>query len=180
MAITRREFLRRSAITAIGLNFGSPLLGRAAYAAGRTAAASTDKVVVTLNLFGGNDGLNTVVPLDQYARYRQLRPTLGIDRDLLLPLKNASDFALNPGMGALHELYGSGKVAVVTGVGTPPDARGLFDHEAAQYEFQSGDVAHASDSTAPRRTSACATAALRTERFHSAAPVVVGCCMILA
>jgi uncharacterized protein (DUF1501 family) len=147
MAITRRQFLRRSAITAVGLSFGSPLLERVARAGAR--GASTDKVVVTLNLFGGNDGLNTVIPLNQYDRYRELRPKIGVDRDAALVLANAPDLALNPGMTALRDLYGNGKVAVIVGAGTPDDARGLFDHEAAQYEFQSADLTHATDTTQP-------------------------------
>src|SRR5204862_5334102 len=93
MAITRRQFLRRSAITAVGLNFGSPLLERVAWGAPRRGAktASNDRVIVTINLFGGNDGLNTVVPLAQYDRYRELRPTIGIDRAAALALQNAPD-----------------------------------------------------------------------------------------
>lgn len=150
MAITRREFCRRSAITAIGASFGSPLFDRTARAVPLGARpATTDKVVVTLNLFGGNDGLNTVIPVSQYGRYRELRPHLGLDLDQTLVLGNAPDFALNPGMTALHDLYASGRVAVIVGTGAPRDARGLFDHEASQYEFQSADTAHASDATQP-------------------------------
>ena len=150
MKIDRRQFLRRSAITAVGLGFGSPLLERVARAAPRGArGASTDKVVVTLNLFGGNDGLNTIVPLAQYDRYRQLRPTIGLDRETALVLQNAPDFALNPSMSALYDLYGRGKVAAIVGAGAPPDSSGLFDHEAAQYVFQSADVSRALDTTAP-------------------------------
>jgi uncharacterized protein (DUF1501 family) len=151
MAITRRQFLRRSAITAVGLNFGSPLLERIAWGAPRRGAktASTDRVVVTINLFGGNDGLNTVVPLGQYDRYRELRPKLGLDRDVVLPLQNAPDIGLNPGMTALASLYAAGKVAVIVGAGAPQDAEGLFDHEASQYDFQSADITHAADTTQP-------------------------------
>jgi uncharacterized protein (DUF1501 family) len=151
MAIDRRQFLRRSAITAVGLSFGSPLLERVAWGAPRRAAkaASNDKVIVTLNLFGGNDGLNTVVPLAQYDRYRQLRPKIGIDREAALPLQNAPDVALNPGMTAIRDLYAQGRVAVVLGAGVPPESRALFDHEGAQYEFQTADVTHAGDTTAP-------------------------------
>lgn len=150
MAITRRQFIRRSAITAVGLSFGSPLLESIGRGAPRGArGASTDKVIVTINLFGGNDGLNTVVPLNQYDRYRDLRPRIGHEREVLLPFQNAPDFGLNPGMSALHNLYGQGKVAVILGAGAPPDARGLFDHEAAQYEFQSADLNHAADTTQP-------------------------------
>src|SRR5688572_12947877 len=99
MAIDRRQFIRRSAITAVGLSFGSPLLERLAYATPRGArGASTDKIVVSLNLDGGNDGLNTIIPLNQYTRYRQLRPTIGFNPDQVLVLPNAPDFGLNPGL----------------------------------------------------------------------------------
>lgn len=151
MAIDRRQFLRRSAITAVGVSFGSPLLERVAWGRpGRGAkTASNDKVIVTLNLFGGNDGMNTVIPIDQYDRYRELRPHLGIDREITLGLPNAPDFALNPGMTAVRDLYAQGRVAVILGVGVPPDSRALFDHEGAQYEFQTADVTHAADTTTP-------------------------------
>jgi uncharacterized protein (DUF1501 family) len=143
MAITRRKFIRNSAITAIGLGLSSPLLERTGFAsgrAGRAAATGNDKVVVTLNLFGGNDGLNTVIPVSQYGRYRDLRPDLGIPEDQLLALNGTTDFAFNPGMTALRDLYNRGKVAVVLGVGAPEEAPSLFDHEGSQYEFQSADV----------------------------------------
>jgi uncharacterized protein (DUF1501 family) len=137
--IERREFLRRSAVTAIGLGFSGPLMERLALGRG-TAAAASDKVVVAVNLFGGNDFLNTVVPVGQYDRYRELRPGLGLPRELTLPLPGTDQVALNHGMTALHGLYAAGKVAVVVGVGAPPDTDGLFDHEASQNIFQSGNV----------------------------------------
>jgi uncharacterized protein (DUF1501 family) len=145
MAITRRKFIRNSAITAIGLGLSSPLLERTGFAKGTGRAAgsgSNDKIVVTLNLFGGNDGLNTVIPVSQYGRYRDLRPQLGIDQNQLLALNGTTDFAFNPGMTAMRDLYNRGKVAVILGVGAPEDAPSLFDHEGSQYEFQSADVSN--------------------------------------
>lgn len=135
--MNRRQFIHRSAITAVGLGLSSPLLGTTAFGRRR---AGTDTVVVTLNLYGGNDGMNTLVPLTQYDIYRQYRPTLAIDRELLLPLPNAPDYALNPAMAPLASLYARGGVAVVAGLGTPQDAAGLFDHHASQIVFQTGDI----------------------------------------
>jgi uncharacterized protein (DUF1501 family) len=151
MAITRRQFLRNSAITAVGLSFSSPLLSKAAIAGPRRggARAGTDRVIVTLNLYGGNDGLNTVVPISQYDLYSRMRRRIGIPREQLLTLPDATDFGLNPGMTALHELYAQGKVAVINGVGAPADAPGLFDHAAAQYDFQTGDVMHTAYTSSP-------------------------------
>ena len=154
MAITRRNFLRRSAITAVGLSFASPLLQTSAFGSLRQGRGGSklnlsNKVIVAVNLFGGNDGMNTVIPLNQYARYYQLRPTIHIPTDRALVLQNAPDYAFNPGMTALHALYGQGKVAVINGVGAPPDAYGLFDHEASQYMFQSSDITGSASATVP-------------------------------
>lgn len=154
MAITRRNFLRKGAITAVGLSFASPLLQSGAFGAvrqgrGGSKLALGNKVIVTINLFGGNDGMNTVIPLDQFSRYYALRPTIHIPSEQALVLANAPDYALNPGMTALHALYGQGKVAVVNGVGAPPEAYGLFDHEASQYMFQSSDITGAASATVP-------------------------------
>ena len=74
MRISRRGFVGRSAITMVGVGLGSPLLrGFEARAAGRRApgrtaatAPANKRVLVVVNLDGGNDGLNTVVPLHQY------------------------------------------------------------------------------------------------------------------
>jgi uncharacterized protein (DUF1501 family) len=137
MADTRREFLKRAACGAVGVTVLEPLLSRGA---GAAFAAAGDKCVVVINLFGGNDGLNTLVPLTEYERYRRMRPLLGLDRASLLPLSGQPDFGLNPGLGGLQTLFNQGKVAILNGVGVPPEATGLFDHSAQQYEFQTGDI----------------------------------------
>ncbi|HEV7180524.1 MAG TPA: hypothetical protein VGN11_11680, partial [Candidatus Baltobacteraceae bacterium] len=77
------------------------------------------RVLVLVNLQGGNDGLNCVVPHgdDQYYRYR---PTLGIARGDVLDLDGHVGF--NPQMKSLKSMYDKGMVAVVQGVGYPdPD-----------------------------------------------------------
>ena len=80
------------------------------------------------------------MPLDQYDRYRALRPTLALDRDQLLPLGDAPGLAFHPRLGALAGLYAAGRVAVVPGAGFPLDSDGLFDHESCQRGVQSGVV----------------------------------------
>src|SRR5262245_29066636 len=111
MTTTRRQFVRRSAITAVGLGLTSPLLEGLAFGASRRRAGSGtgDTVVVALNMFGGNDGLNTVIPVSQYGTYKDLRPTLAIPQERLLSLEGTSEVALNPGMTALGDLYNAGK-----------------------------------------------------------------------
>ena len=79
MAINRREFLKTSA-TAVGLGLTGAWLNPLAEAKKIAAPDASQRVMVVINLFGGNDGLNTVIPLEQYDRYRILRPTLAVDR----------------------------------------------------------------------------------------------------
>lgn len=151
MPITRRSFLRKSAITAIGLGAASPLLKLTpAYASTRRASGpGSDKIVVIVNLFGGNDFLNTIVPLGQFDRYRAIRPNLHIPSERALALPGVDDIGLNPGMTAMRDLYAQGKLAVVVGTGAPADAQGLFDHEASQLNLQSGGTTGSSFTTAP-------------------------------
>lgn len=139
MATTRREFLRAGGLGALGLGIAGPL--EALAAATPRGRGAGDLVVVVVTLIGGNDGLNTVVPLRQYDRYRELRPTLAWPREALISLPGHSDtFALNPGMQAIADLYARGKVAIVNGCSTPATAQGLFDHEASQINFWTGEI----------------------------------------
>jgi uncharacterized protein (DUF1501 family) len=80
---------------------------------------SAGRCLVLINLYGGNDGLNCVVPHGD-ARYYQLRPGLAIDRNDVLAID--ARVGLNPGMRSLKALYDKGMVAIVQGVGYPqPD-----------------------------------------------------------
>lgn len=140
---TRREFLKKAAIATAGLAAGPRLFARGA------SAAASDKVVVLLNFYGGNDGLNTVIPLGQYDRYRRLRSQIGFARESILGLSGEPDFGLNPGMSALRDLYNSGRVAVINGLGTPQETSGLFDHSAGQFVFQTCDTVRAATAAPP-------------------------------
>ena len=137
----RRDFIRITALAA----------GAAALPRSKAAAAGTDPVLVVVNLNGGNDGLNTLVPTSttQWNAYRALRPTLRYDLDALLPLSGVPDYRLNPAMGGFRDLYNAGRLAIVCGVGVPAAAPGLFDHAAGQYEFQSCDLSGGSAQSAP-------------------------------
>lgn len=80
------------------------------------AAANYQKMLILVELKGGNDGLNTVIP---YAdpQYAALRPRLAVARDQVLPLDDSS--GLNPALAPLMPLWKAGEVAVVQGVGYP-------------------------------------------------------------
>lgn len=72
------------------------------------------RILVVVELSGGNDGLNTIVPHGDDAYYRQ-RPNLGIRRERLLPLDD--HFGFNPGAVGLERLWRRGDLAIVHGVG---------------------------------------------------------------
>lgn len=145
MGMNRRQFIERSALAALGVTFFHPFTGRRA--AWGQQPISGDKVLVLVNMFGGNDGLNTIIPLEdeQYRLYSARRPTIKYAIEQLEATRipgYEKDLAFNPGMASLHGLYSGGRVAVVTGAAVPQlsAASGFFDHEASQQNFQTGSV----------------------------------------
>jgi len=80
------------------------------------ALAGEDRVLVIVNLQGGNDGLNTVVPFADPAYYRY-RPTLGVAAGDVVRIND--QIGLNPALRPLKAFYDQGKVAIVQGVGYP-------------------------------------------------------------
>lgn len=121
--LQRRDFLKA------GLLFGAGAAGlaagyaavpdafaRAVYAA-KNAGISNDRILVMVQLAGGNDGLRTVVPLTNPALH-DLRPRLAAPSvSSALPLSN--DFGLNANMKGVKSLWDAGRVAIVQGVGYP-------------------------------------------------------------
>lgn len=117
--LSRRAFLQRSSLAVAGAAFLPPVFARAAHALRETGSAGrygSDTILVVVQMSGGNDGLNTVVPygLDGYAA---ARPTLGIKETEVLPLTDS--LGLHPALEALHGLYQQGQVAIVQGIGYP-------------------------------------------------------------
>ena len=126
----RREFLGRGAagLSSVALAGGMPgLFARAAEASARADANDHALVVVELN--GGNDGLNTVIPFADPLYYRNRR-TLGIPEGDVIRLgsgRGGSDrVGFHPKMKAMGELFREGEVAVVQGVGYPEPDRSHF------------------------------------------------------
>jgi uncharacterized protein (DUF1501 family) len=117
---SRRDFLARG-LYGIGVGAGLPMfLSRTSAALTAQALKGTsvekhpERILVVLELSGGNDGLNTVVPFGDSAYYRA-RPNLGIpDRTVL---KVADGFGFHPSMVGFERLYKDGLMAVVHGCG---------------------------------------------------------------
>lgn len=116
---TRREFLKRS-VGLAAVSWTVPAwLDRTANAADKTG----DRILVVVQLSGGNDGLNTVVPYSNDT-YHRARPQLRVKADEVLKLND--EIGLNPRLAALKSLYDEGRVAVIQGVGYPNPNRSHF------------------------------------------------------
>jgi uncharacterized protein (DUF1501 family) len=122
--ISRRDFLGRTAagVSFLSLSGAMPRLFAEAANAAR-AADRSDHVLVVVELAGGNDGLNTVIPFENDLYYKN-RPTLGVPKDQVLRLDDR--IGLNPTMGPMSELFKDGKLAIVQGVGYPEPDRSHF------------------------------------------------------
>jgi uncharacterized protein (DUF1501 family) len=134
MSHTRRDFLRAALGTSTLMSLGSMApdwLLRSAKAAAQ--GGGRDTVLVVLQLTGGNDGLNTVVPYtdDEYARNR---PTLCLPTGELHKIDALLGF--HPRMEAFSRLYKDGYLSIVQGVGCPnPDQ----NHERAMRMWHTAD-----------------------------------------
>ena len=127
MSHPRRSFLTRSAGVLCGL--ATPgLLGRAARAAPRAdRAGGRETILVVVQLSGGNDGLNSVVPLRD-SLYKRARPTLAVDRRDALRID--ADAGFHPKLSGFADLLADDSLAVVRGVGYPNPDRSHFESMA--------------------------------------------------
>jgi uncharacterized protein (DUF1501 family) len=136
MTISRRDLLKKSlgyvTVSAIAPRFSISPEWRSREI---LSAANPNRILVVLELMGGNDGLNTVVPYSD-ANYPKARPRIGVDLAKVLDLD--SHLALNPVMTGLKSLWDAGRVAVLEGVGYPNPN---LSH------FASRDVWHLADPT---------------------------------
>src|SRR5207248_570616 len=121
--LTRRRFLERTLK-------GSSLVALAPTVPGFLASSALatesgkDNVLVVVELTGGNDGLNTVIP---YADdlYHAARPTLRLAENQVVRVDDR--IGLNPGMRAFEKLLSDGSLAIVQGVGYPNPDRSHFE-----------------------------------------------------
>ncbi|MFN9710174.1 MAG: DUF1501 domain-containing protein [Bacteroidota bacterium] len=83
------------------------------------AFVETDKVLVLVQLNGGNDGLNTVIPIDQYSAYVNARSNIAIPQSNILSLTGVNNTGLHPSMTGMQQLYNQGELRIVQAVGYP-------------------------------------------------------------
>ena len=125
----RRDFIRNSVPVAVlpfllgGFNVRA--YGRSKVLEGLIGAGSPgDRVLVLIQLNGGNDGLNMVIPLDQYPALMSARGNIAIPENKILKLTDAT--GLHPSMIGLRNLYMAGRVNIVQGVTYPNPNKSHF------------------------------------------------------
>ncbi len=79
----------------------------------RDELVANDRILVIVELAGGNDPLNTIVPLQQYDIYASFRSRIAIPKDQVLPLYGSTTMGLSPNLSALKPMADAGKMAVV-------------------------------------------------------------------
>lgn len=125
----RREFLKYSGLlTAAGL---SPELLLAAQ------GSTPEKIVVFVELKGGNDGFNTLIPYKD-PDYKRLRENIHIRERFALPLAN-NDMAMHPHLKELHKVWNTGEMAWIQGVGYPS---GVLSHFRSMDIIETGSHAN--------------------------------------
>ena len=119
---TRREFLRSTvlggaltwSVPTFLANTFSTLQADAAVSATQIATGKDSRILVVLQMAGGNDGLNTLVPVGN-DHYRKARPRVGLTEKQVLRLND--EFGFNPSLTGFKELYDAGQLSIIQGVG---------------------------------------------------------------
>jgi uncharacterized protein (DUF1501 family) len=142
----RRKFLGNTALFAVPLMLqGIPVFAgdgalHPLLQSLTTSAANCGKVLVIIQLNGGNDGLNMVIPVDRYSQLATARPDVLIPETQTLELSGTTTTRLHPTMTGLRNLYNEGKVNLVQGVSYPNPN---FSH------FQAQDIWYTGTTTNP-------------------------------
>ncbi len=102
-------------------------------------SAASGRVLVLIQLNGGNDGLNTVIPLDRYSELSAARSNILIPQSKVLSLTATSNTGLNPAMAGIRSMYNNGLVSITQGVSYPNPN---FSHFRATDIWNSGSDAN--------------------------------------
>ncbi|MCB0990735.1 MAG: DUF1501 domain-containing protein, partial [Acidimicrobiales bacterium] len=126
--LSRRRFLQMAAVGGAIATVG-PTLGRyEAMAAAAQPLGAGEGVLVLVQMGGGNDGVNTVIPVSQSGRYRDIRGQLAIDETTMHHI--GGGVALHPALSNIRSRWDSGQVAIVQGVGYANPSLSHFDSMA--------------------------------------------------
>lgn len=147
---SRRQFLSVNALATMGVSLGGGMLAKLHAAPMLQALLNNadcgDRVLILVRLFGGNDGLNTIVPFTETvgrSKYEQLRPTIKIEKSNLTPLSNfgPANFGVNTAsMGSFLNMWNGGKASIIHSMGYPqPDLSHFVSSQYWSASTQSTD-----------------------------------------
>jgi uncharacterized protein (DUF1501 family) len=119
----RRKFLRDT-ITGVVLpsflqGVSLKALAGTPFMHARHARLNDDRVLVLIQLAGGNDGINTVIHFDQYSNYTAARPNIFLPQEKVLRLNGFDATAFNPALANMQQLFNDGRLGVVQAVSYP-------------------------------------------------------------
>ena len=117
----RRDFLKD--LTMVSASLSAPAFLVRSLQGAQASMAGSGRILVVIELAGGCDGLNTIVPYTNDFYYQE-RPTLAIDPQSVLPLDDQLGF--HPSLTGFKELYDSGNMTIIQGVGYPNPNRSHF------------------------------------------------------
>jgi uncharacterized protein (DUF1501 family) len=114
----RRDFIKNTALGALTPTF---LNNQSLWAMGKIdeTLLQSDNVLVVIQLNGGNDGLNTVVPVNQYSNYSRARTNIALAEDKLIKIPQSELIGLHPSLKNLGVLMKDGKGSIIQDVGYP-------------------------------------------------------------
>ena len=111
----RRDFIKTAMVlSAFGTQLPLMAIGRRQRQLQRRTQWETDRIVVLIKLNGGNDGLNTVVPIEDDIYY-EARPTLALPPNQTLSVNETTGF--HPSMSPIYPYYQNGQMGIIHGVG---------------------------------------------------------------
>jgi uncharacterized protein (DUF1501 family) len=131
--ITRRQFLKSSLAVAPAAVLAPTVFTRAVAASMSGVTTLPNRTLVIVQMAGGNDGLNTIVPAND-DRYYEVRPTVNVRPEDVLAIDREVGF--NPSLAAFKELWDEGVLAAVEGVGYPSPS---YSHFQSMDIWQTGD-----------------------------------------
>jgi len=121
MSLSRRKFVQLSSLASASMLV--PDFLKAFEYRPVPLLASGNKIIIVIQLSGGNDGLNTIIPYRNDIYYRS-RPVIGIQKNDALALTD--ELGINPALPTIKKLFDDGKVSVINGVGYPHPDRSHF------------------------------------------------------
>ena len=121
----RRSFIKNTSFLSLPIFLsGIPVSSYSRSQFTQMLESDDDRVLVLIQLNGGNDGLATVVPMDQYDRLVDLRSNIIIPETSLVKITDEN--SLHPSFGAMKNLFDDNKMSIIQGVAYPDQNRSHF------------------------------------------------------